>query len=134
MKRAILPTSILIRREEDDGAGIVEDVEGGLSRRGAARKYRVSPAAVIKIVQKYNKTGCYEPLPRGGDRRSGLKAHADFIQCVVEQNKSITLVEMQKQIKEHLDMDVHISVIDRFLRGFLGYRYKKNRASLGTPP
>ena len=58
---------------------IIEDVEGGLSRRGAARKYRVSPSCVVKLMQLYTETGSYTPRPRGGDRRSYLAPYGESI-------------------------------------------------------
>lgn len=104
---------------------IVEDVEGGLSRRGAARKYRVSASAVIKLVTHYSQTGSLAPRPRGGDRRSYLARYGDFIEGLIHANASVTLQEIQHRITTTFDRTVPVSVLDRFLRK-RGWRYKKN--------
>jgi transposase len=106
---------------------IVEDVEGGLSRRGAARKYRVSASCVIKLVKHYSQTGGYAPRPRGGDRRSYLGPYGAFIEGLIRENSSVTLQGIQAQLKARFERTVPVSVLDRFIRK-QGWRYKKNGA------
>ena len=108
---------------------VVEDVLGGMSRRAAAKKYRVSASFVIKLMRRYKETGCYRPLARGGDRRSYLKPHGDFIADMIAQNNAITLIDIQGRLEEKTGRIVHISVLDRFIRR-MGFRYKKNGTRL----
>ena len=110
---------------------IVEDVLGGVSRRGAARKYGVSPSFVVRLVQRYEESGCYKPLGRGGDRRSYLKAQSDFIGGLIEADNAITLMEIQAHVQQAIGRIVHISILDRFIRR-MGFRYKKNAARIRT--
>lgn len=110
---------------------IVEDVGGGLSRRGAARKYGVSPSFVVTLVRRYEESGCYKPLARGGDRRSYLNENSDFIAGLIEDNNAVTLMEIQARLQQAIGRIVHISILDRFIRR-MGFRYKKNGTRLRT--
>lgn len=106
---------------------VVEDVSAGMSRRGASRKYRVSPSFVIKLVRQYEQTGDYRPRKRGGDRRSYLGPYSDFIEGLIRENNSVTLMEVHERLKNSFGLVVHISILDRFIRK-AGWRYKKNGA------
>jgi transposase len=110
---------------------IVEEVCGGLSRRGAARKYRVSPSFVVTLVRRYEESGCYKPLERGGDRRSYLNESSDFIAGLIEDDNAITLMEIQARLQQAIGRIVHISILDRFIRR-MGFRYKKNGTRIRT--
>lgn len=106
---------------------VVEDVLAGMSRRGTARKYRVSASFVIKLVRRYEQTGSYAPLERGGDRRSYLGPYADFIEGLIRENSSVTLMEIRQSLEDSFGLAPHISILDRFIRK-KGWRYKKNGA------
>lgn len=95
---------------------IIEDVHGGLSRRGAARKYRVSASCVVKLVHHHEQTGHYAPRPRGGDRRSYLGPYGEFIEGLIKENSSVTLQAIQQQLVETFKLTVPVSVLDRFIR------------------
>ena len=45
-------------------------VEGGRSRRGAAKRYGIAPSTAIKWVDAWQRTGSYRPGRQGDDRRS----------------------------------------------------------------
>jgi transposase len=47
-------------------------MEEGLSRREAARRFKVGDASVIRWVEVYEETGRTQPLTSGGDKRSKL--------------------------------------------------------------
>jgi transposase len=110
---------------------VIEDVLGGMSRRGAARKYRVSASFVITLMRRYEESGSYKPLERGGDRRSYLNDHSDFIAALIEDNNAVTLIEIQARLQEAMGRIVHISILDRFIRR-MGFRYKKNGTRIRT--
>ena len=47
---------------------VVAAVASGMSRRGAAKLYQVSYAAVIRWVTRWQQTGSAEALPMGGKK------------------------------------------------------------------
>ena len=45
---------------------VIDFVEGGGSRRGAAEQFEVSASSAIRWVQRFRENGTCEPTPRGG--------------------------------------------------------------------
>ena len=50
----------------------VAAVEGGMSRRQAAKMFSVGVSSVIRWVQRHRSTGSVSPAPMGGDRGSRI--------------------------------------------------------------
>ena len=107
---------------------VLDDVSAGMSRRQAAKKYSVSPSFVVKLASKHKETGDYSPKKMGGDRRSYLMPHKETIVKLIEKDKSITLVEMAKQLESKIERTVSKSAVDRFLHK-IEINYKKNSFS-----
>ena len=70
-------------------------VDGGLSRRAAARHFGVSVSSVIRWDATRRTTGSFEPKPQGGDMRSRrIEArHAEVI-AAFEEESDQTLEEL----------------------------------------
>ena len=70
-------------------------VDGGLSRRAAARRFGVSVSSVIRWDAARRATGSFEPRPQGGDTRSRrIEArHAEVI-AAFEEESDQTLEEL----------------------------------------
>ena len=65
---------------EDLRIRVIEAVEAGSSRRGAAARFGVSVSSAIRWVDVWRRTGRTAPYPRGGDRRSGrIEGAAAFL-------------------------------------------------------
>ena len=57
-------------RSEDLRMRVIAAVEeDGLSRRAAARRFKVSDASAVRWVATFEETGRTVALPMGGDRR-----------------------------------------------------------------
>jgi transposase len=56
---------------------VVDAVEAGASRRAAAGRFAVSVSFVVKLVQRFRRTGSVEPARYGGWERSTVEAHAE---------------------------------------------------------
>ncbi len=110
---------------------VIRAVEGGLSARGAARKFAVSESFATKLVKRWRDTGSYEPGQRGGHRRSILEKEKDFLTALAEAHRDWTEDEMASWLVEHRNIKVHPTTVGRFLRR-LGYSYKKNRTRRRT--
>ena len=94
---------------------LVEAVEGGLSRRAAALKYDVGTASAIRWVERYRRTGSWEPDKRGSRAgRSPLEAYRDEILALVDEKADITLNEIVEHLRETHGVETSKSSVDRF--------------------
>ena len=108
-------------------ARVIEAVEAGSSRRGAAARFGVSVSSAIRWVDVWRRTGRTAPYPRGGDRRSGrIEGAAEFLLAKVEETPDITLAELQALLKER-DLSVGTGTVWRFFDRW-DQASKKNRA------
>ena len=78
---------------------IVRAVEKGSSIRQAAARYEVSPSAAVKLMRRLRETGSVRPDRVGGHRRAVLEPHQDLLQSRVEAKSSITLCEIQAELR-----------------------------------
>lgn len=99
-------------------------VLAGHSRRQAARVFGIGVSSAIRYVAQYQATGGVEPAGQGGDRRSKLKGHRDYLLRRVQEVPDVSLAELEVELKA-LGVSVHPSNICRFLRAH-GLTFKKN--------
>jgi transposase len=105
---------------------LVEAVEGGQSRQAAAKRYAVSPSAVVKLMQKWFGSGTFKPDRQGKPPEFKLAKHEDAVRKLVAERSDATLMELKAQLAK-AGIKVSKSALDRFLK-HLGLGYKKNRA------
>jgi transposase len=107
---------------------LVSAVEGGMTRRSAAKRFRIAASTAIKWFDQWERTGSVAPRAQGGDRRSQrLEAHAEEILELIALRPDITLAE----IGEHLDRVHGVKAAPSSLWRLLdrhGMTFKKNRA------
>ncbi len=103
---------------------IARDVAAGGSCRAAAERFHVAPSSAIRLMARYRESGDLAPRRQGGDRRSKLKAHREFILCRVKGVPDITLAELAAELAER-GVLIHPSNLSRFLRAE-NLTYKKN--------
>src|SRR6267154_5948453 len=72
---------------------VIDFVEGGGSRRGAAEQFEVSVSSAIRWVQRFREDGTCEPTPRGGST-SPLEKHSRQILALVTAQRDLTLDEI----------------------------------------
>lgn len=110
---------------------VVEAVDGGMSRRAAARRFGVGEATAIRWVERWRRTGSYAP-DRMGSRspRSPLDGHLSEITALVEAQPDMTLAEIVTFMDERHGVSTSISAVDRFLARH-DVTFKKRRR---TPP
>lgn len=115
---------------------VIEAVEDeGMSRRAAARRFGVSDSAAIKWLQRYRETGARVAQQMGGDRRSKLTAHRDFLAAVRAEQPDITLEALCRRLAAEQGVKADTSMLSRFFRreGITLKRRRWRRAS-GTVP
>ncbi len=107
---------------------LIQAVEGGMSRRSAAKRYSVAPSTAIKWVNLWNRTGSFEPRPRGGDTRSHrIERYAEDVLALVDAAPDTTLAELAAYLEEAHGLKVSESMVWRLLDRH-GLTFKKNRA------
>ena len=115
-------------RSEDLRLRVIAAVEEeGLSRRAAARRFKVSDASAVRWVAAFEETGRTEPLPMGGDRRSVLKVHRDWLIAVRLGENDLTLRAIAARLLAERGVRADASMLSRFFKSE-GISFKKNRA------
>src|ERR1019366_4668457 len=84
---------------------VVLDIGSGLSRRAAARRFRVSASSAIRWAERHENTGSVSAKPRGGHRRSPLEAHAVWLLELVAREPELTLEETAARIVAELGVE-----------------------------
>jgi len=107
---------------------LVSAVDGGLSRRSAAKRFGVAASTAIDWVDRWRRTGDVGPRPQGGDNRSQrIEAHAGEILALIEETPDITLAEIAAYLEDAHGLRVAQSTVWRLLDR-RGMTFKKNRA------
>ena len=103
-------------------------VEGGMSRRGAAKRFGIAPSTAIKWVSAWRRTGSYRPRAQGGDRRSRrIEAQAAVVLALVDETPDMTLAEIATHLEDEHGLRVSQSTVWRFFHR-RGITFKKNGA------
>jgi transposase len=105
---------------------IIDFVEDGGSRRGAAERFDVSPSCAIKLLALWDRTGSAAPGKRGGSVGK-LKPHKDFLLGRVKEKPDITMPELAEALKAETGTEAAAASLSRFLIRH-GQRFKKNIA------
>jgi putative transposase len=109
---------------EDLRSRIVAAVEAGMSRNAAARQFAVSVSCVVKLMQRFRRTGTVAPAPRG-KKPYALAAHEAAVRALVAERPDMTLDELQQELGER-GIRVGRSSVNRFLLA-CGLTLKKSR-------
>jgi transposase len=94
---------------------IVAVVEGGESRQAAARRFSVSASCVIKLMQRWRRTGSIEPGQMGGWKDHRLADHEAGVCALVAEHPDLTLEELRDELARR-SIPVSRSSVDRFLK------------------
>jgi len=105
-------------------AAVLED---GLSRREAARRFKVGDASVVRWVAAYQNEGRTICLPVGGDRRSKLKPHRDWLLALRRKENDLTLEAVAVRFLQEKGVKADASMLSRFFAA-AGITVKKKRA------
>jgi transposase len=107
-------------------------VEGGASRRAAARLFDVSASFAVKLVDRIHRTGSAEPARQGRPPGSGkLAAHLPALLEWVEAEPDITMPELSAKLAAEKKVTAHPASLSRVLLK-AGLSFKKNSAGLGN--
>jgi len=99
-------------------------VEDGLSRNEAARIFRVGIASAIRWVTAFEETRRTAPLPTGGDRRSVLKPHRNWLVELRRKENDLTLDAITERLLRTHGVEADKSMLSRFFAAE-GISFKK---------
>ena len=105
---------------------VVGAVEGGLSRRRAAKVFGVAISTVIDWVEAWRQEGRLVALPMGGDHSSRLKEERDWLLERVAAVPDLTLEEIRAELAAR-GRHVGYGTVWRIFAAE-GISFKKNRA------
>jgi len=106
-------------------------VEDGRSRNEAARIFRVGIASAIRWVSAFEEARRTGPLRTGGDRRSVLKPHRDWLLELRCKENDLTLDAIAGRLLGTHGVKADKSMLSRFFAAE-GISFKKNRARQRT--
>jgi transposase len=105
---------------------VVASVEGGLSRRGAAKQFAVAISTVIDWVDAWREEGRLTAKPMGGDHSSRLKKERAWLLERVAAVPDLTLEEIRAELAAR-GTHVGYGTVWRFFAAE-DISFKKNRA------
>src|SRR3982074_2076804 len=105
------------------------EVEGGQSRRAAARRYNVSASFAVKLVDLVSRTGSAQPARQGRPPGGGkLAPHLTALLEWVEAEPDITMPELAAKLKAEKDVTAHPASLSRvLLKAGLSFKKKHCR-------
>ena len=105
---------------------VIALVEGGMSRRAAARQLLVSESSSIKWFRRFKERELAEK-PGKKLRASPLDAHAEWLLALVASESDLTLAEIEGRLLDQRQVKTTDSSIARFFQRH-NLSYKKNAA------
>ena len=103
-------------------------INGGISQRQLAKRFRVSLSFIEKLVKRYPEAGTIAPKVRTSQTPTKLsKEQLSVLSSIVKANNDATLNELRGQLEEQTGVLIGRSTLDRMLR-FLNLSVKKNTA------
>jgi len=109
-------------------------VEGGCSCREAARRFRISAASAVRIMQRKRRTGSVVAAQQGRSRISKLDAASGFLKAEIEATPDKTMPELAAALFKEQGIRATPAMLSRHLIHRLGYTYKKISDCDGTAP
>ena len=101
-------------------------VEGGASRRAAARHFGVSASTSVRLAQRMAATGSLAPGRQGRPPGGGkLAPYTTLLVGWVEEQADITMPELAAKLKTRCGVTAHPASLSRFLIK-RGLTFKKN--------
>lgn len=96
-----------------------------ISQRDLAKRFRVAPSFVTKLLKQYRETNSLAPKPRPGRPRIVNQAQLAVIQTLVEAKNDITLGELCRELNQQLELTVSEATLSRMMRRLNLTRKKK---------
>lgn len=106
---------------------VVQYVAEGGGKRAAARHFRISPSAAVKLTKRWAETGRISPDARGRPRGQGkLAGQLDYLRVCLAERPDLTMPELADKLARERGVSVAPASMSRFLCRN-GITYKKRR-------
>ena len=106
------------------------EIEGGESRRAAARRFKVSASFAVKLAARVTRTGSAAPARQGRPPGGGkLAPYLAMLIGWVEAEPDITMPELAAKLRAETGVAAHPASLSRVLRQ-AGFSVKKNASGL----
>jgi len=103
---------------------IVDLVACGVSRREAARRFKVSASSAVRFAKQAEETG-HVDVKKPKKRKSKLDPYRADLDGWIDEQPDLTLAELCARLHEDLGLDIGSSTLDDWLRANQ-ITYKKN--------
>jgi transposase len=91
--------------------------EGNTSQRQMAKRFRIAPSFVQKILKQYREIGSIEPKERSEQTPTKVNsAQLDILKSLVEANNDATLAELCDLLEQQTHIRVGVSTMFRMLK------------------
>ena len=108
-----------------------ELIQEGLPSCTIAFREKVSHASVIRIKQRYEKTGCFDVIPKSGHPRILTERHDRNIARLIKSGECSNAVQVQKNLISNENITISSNTVRRSLkRQGLAARVKKKKPLL----
>lgn len=104
---------------------VVSLVEDGHSCHEAARRFRISAASAVRIMQRRRRFGSVVAAVQGRPRTSKLDVATGFLTSQIEATPDKTMPELVVELFEEHGIRATPAMLSRHLIHRLGYTYKK---------
>jgi transposase len=106
------------------------EIDGGVSRRAAAARFKVSASFAVKLAARVARTGSAEPARQGRPPGGGkLAPHLAALIQWVEAEPDITMPELAAKLLAERGVRVHPASLSRVLIE-AGFSVKKNSTGI----
>ncbi len=112
---------------------VIGAIEGGMSRRAAARHFQIGASSAIKWCARWRETGSFAEKPGGKLNPSPLDFHAAWLLALVANEPDLTLGEIRVRLLEERQVQIGGSSVWRFFDRH-GISFKKNRTRQRAEP
>ena len=110
---------------------VVAAVEGGESRRSAARRFGVSESVAVKWLQRVSATGSVAPGRMGGHRRPALEGERERMLARLAEAPDVTVRGLAAELAERGVKAGPYAVWSFFKREGLSFKKKSARGRTG---
>ena len=104
----------------------------GLSRRAAARRYRIGVATAVRWLRALSQ-GRRQARPAGGDRRSRLPSHEAWLLALIAAEPDLILIEIAQRLLAEHGVKADAGMLSRFYTR-RGISFKKKRSRQRAAP
>ncbi len=95
------------------------------SIRQLAKRYKVGPDCVRRLLKRHRETGSVKPFPQGGNPQPKLSSsHLEVLKTLVDEDNDATLAQLAQRLEQRTEIKVSPSTISRGL-GHLEITRKK---------